>query len=69
MNTRRITRAVSTGAVAIGTYAALLAASRPWHQRWGATDEEIARPLPGDELSEGAAANHAVTIDAPIDEV
>lgn len=69
MNTRRITRAVSTGAVAIGTYAALLTASRPWHQRWGATDEEIARPLPGDELSEGAAANHAVTIDAPIDEV
>jgi hypothetical protein len=22
---------------------------RPWHLRWGATDEEVARPMPGDE--------------------
>src|SRR5919202_386035 len=23
---------------------------RPWHLRWGATDEELDKPLPGDEL-------------------
>jgi hypothetical protein len=69
MNTRRLTRTISAGAVAIGTYAAVLAVTRPWHRRWGATDEEIERPMPGDELSERAAANHAITIAAPIDEV
>ena len=23
---------------------------RPWHLRWGATDEEVERAMPGDEL-------------------
>lgn len=70
MNTRRLARNLATGAVAIGTYAALLAVSRPWHRRWGAIDDEIAQALPGDELSHGgAAANHAITIEAPIEEV
>jgi hypothetical protein len=70
MNTGRLTRTVSAGVIAIGTYAALLAVSRPWHRRWGAIDDEIAQSLPGDELSDGAAlANHAITIDAPIEEV
>lgn len=22
---------------------------RPWHLRWGATDEEVGRPMPGDD--------------------
>lgn len=69
MNVKPFARVFRAGAAALGTYAVVLAATRPWHRRWGATDEEIAMELPGDELSEGAAANHAITIDAPIEEV
>jgi hypothetical protein len=40
---------------------------RRWHQRWGATPEEIAAPMPGDELIDGAQyrATRAITIAAP----
>jgi hypothetical protein len=48
MNNKRLAR---TAAV-IGAYAALLAVSRPWHRRWGATDEEIAQ-LAGKSLPRG----------------
>ncbi len=59
--------AVVTGASAIA-YARWL---RPWQQRWGATDEEIALPLPGDELVQEPASQvtRAVTIDASREEV
>ena len=33
------------GAAAAGAYALLI---RPWHLHWGATDEEVHQPLPGD---------------------
>lgn len=44
---------------------------RPWHLRWGATDEEVARSLPGDDLVPNAKLNatHAVTIRAAAAEV
>jgi hypothetical protein len=44
---------------------------RRWHQRWGATPEEIAAPMPGDELVDGAQyrATRAITIAAPPDAV
>jgi hypothetical protein len=44
---------------------------RPWHLRWGATDEETEMPLPGDEVKPdaGVRVTHAVTIDAPPEEV
>jgi hypothetical protein len=51
--------------VGLAAWGAALAAVRPWHRRWGATDEEIAQSLPGDEGSGGASANHAITIHAP----
>jgi hypothetical protein len=43
---------------------------RPWLVRWGATDDEVGRALPGDELVEGDGGDgprttRAVTIDAP----
>jgi hypothetical protein len=40
---------------------------RPWHLRWGATDEEIARPMPWDEhVSQPTyVTNRAITVDAP----
>jgi hypothetical protein len=43
---------------------ALVLAFRPWQERWGATDEEAARPMPGDELVPSAAFNatRAVTV-------
>src|SRR5690349_17821010 len=57
------------GALALGGYAIAAAFARQWHERWGATDDEVAMPLPGDDLMEYASANHAITIDAPPDAV
>lgn len=53
--------------------AALIAAlaysppARRWYLTYGATDEEVARPMPGDELlaDAGLLSTRAVTIDAP----
>ncbi|PVZ08433.1 Acg family FMN-binding oxidoreductase [Actinomycetospora cinnamomea] len=44
---------------------------RSRYNRWGATDDEVARPLPGDELVERPKLGYtrAVTIDAPPEEV
>lgn len=44
-----------------------LALFRPWQLRWGATDEEIKRAMPGDEIVSRASFNatRAVTIHAP----
>jgi hypothetical protein len=51
-----------------------LVALRPWYLRWGATDAEIERPMPGDDLVEVSThPNHrpvtnAVTVNArPVD--
>lgn len=40
---------------------------RPWHLRWGATDAEVASPMPGDELLPDAQyrTTRAITINAP----
>lgn len=36
---------------------------RPWHARWGATDEEVARAMPGDNIIPNAASStRAITI-------
>ena len=38
---------------------------KPWHMRWGATDEEVARAMPGDELiPDAGSATRAISIDA-----
>ena len=44
---------------------------RPWHLRWGATDVEVARPMPGDGLVERPqlSATRAITIASPPSEV
>ncbi len=48
-----------------------LFAFRPWHLRWGATDAEVNRRLPGDELVANPkwGATHAITIRASAEEV
>jgi hypothetical protein len=59
----------STAVAAAG--AAYIFALRPWHMRWGATNEEVTAALPGDELTPNATAvvTHAITIDASPAEV
>jgi hypothetical protein len=44
---------------------------RPWHLRWGATDAEVAAPMPGDELIRRAQFNstRAISIAAPPEQV
>src|SRR5215207_5380308 len=44
---------------------------RPWHLRWGATEEEIGKPLPGDELAPNPAieSTRSITVNAPVEEV
>jgi hypothetical protein len=59
--------------VPIGTVAAVAVVAvaffglyRPWHLRWGATPEDLARSMPGDQIVRRAIFNatRAVTIDA-----
>ena len=44
---------------------------RPWQVRWGATGEEVARPMPGDDIAGPGArcTTRAVTIQAPAGQV
>jgi len=58
-------------AIGMGVLAAYWLVVRPWHLRWGATDDEVAGPLPGDDdLPEpGISMTRAVTIDAPVADV
>ncbi len=65
----RITRPLAiAGALAPLVYGSIL---RPRHVRWGATDEEVGEPLPGDELAPHPvmASTRAVTINAPADAI
>jgi hypothetical protein len=44
---------------------------RPWQLRWGATDDEIERSMPGDEIVDQPSFNatRAVTIHAPAEQI
>jgi hypothetical protein len=55
-------------AVAIGVYLLLVG---PWQRRWGATEEEVQRAMPGDEEVERPLMNatRAITINARPEEV
>jgi hypothetical protein len=54
---------LATGAGLLAVYLRLV---RPWTMRWGATNAEVARPLPGDQLMTrpGFKATRAITIAA-----
>jgi hypothetical protein len=59
-------------AMAVGAAtAAYLLFIRPWQLRWGATDEELERPMPGDEIVERPTFNatRVVTIAARPEEI
>ena len=50
------------GAAVVSFYMAVL---KPWHTRWGATDEEVTRQMPGDDLiADAASVTRAITIRA-----
>ena len=60
--------AVAVGATsALALVACYLALIGPWLRRWGATDAEVARTLPGDGIlrRDAPSTTRAVTIDAP----
>jgi hypothetical protein len=70
----RLQRALIGLATAYGVSGAVFAAIvRPRISRWGATDEEVAKTLPGDELpaiyGDRRVSTRAITIDAPPDEI
>lgn len=63
-----LARWLLAGAAGAAAYALVV---RPWHLRWGATEDEVKRPLPGDDFipEPKIAATHAVTIAAPAAQV
>lgn len=72
---RKYLRNTFVGLAAVGGIGALAAGYaltvRPWHLRWGATDEELTETLPGDEVKPdaGIQVTHAITINAPAETV
>jgi hypothetical protein len=68
MKRASIVGGLAAGAAGLGVYSILV---RPWHRRWGATDEEIARALPLDDRVERPdyVTNRAITIHASPREV
>lgn len=66
-----LVRAGAVAAMLLLTLAAYLLVLRPWQLRWGATDEEVYRPMPGDELlsSPSFNATRAVTVRARPEEI
>ena len=66
------TRHAGAAALALaGGYTAVLVGARRWHQHWGATNQEITEPLPGDDLIPAAKldSTHAITIHAPAERI
>ncbi len=66
---RRLGLAVGASLAAVA--AIYVKVIRPWTMRWGATDDEVARPMPGDALvpNAGFKATRAINIDASPQEV
>ena len=59
---------VALAAVAVVTYLRFI---RPWQLRWGATDEEVARAMPGDDVVKSPTFNatRGVTVQARPEEI
>jgi hypothetical protein len=65
-------RHLAAAALALaGGYLAAPVGVRRWHQHWGATNEEIARSLPGDDLVPAPKldSTQAITIHAPAERI
>ena len=65
-------RTAAAAAAAVGTIGAgllLTLITREPYLNWGATKEEEAAPLPGDEYAPSKRSTRAITIHAPVEEV
>jgi hypothetical protein len=69
-------RKISTALIGVvlaaaAAWPAYLLTVRRWQERWGATDEEVARPMPGDDLVPDArdVSTRAVTVEARPDQI
>jgi hypothetical protein len=71
MSKHAITRVGAIASIFFLALVVYLSLIRPWQLRWGATDEEVARPMPGDEIlaSPELNATRAITIRAPPEEI
>ena len=71
MRNRKLIVGGAVAAASMGAAAAYVCGIRPWHLRWGATDEELNQPLIGDELAPEPKlrSDHAITINAPAADV
>jgi hypothetical protein len=67
----KFTKIIGTGVTGVAGLLAYLFVLRPWHLRWGLTDDEVGRSLPGDELvpQPKQEATRALTSQAPAPEV
>ncbi len=63
----RVATTAGAAGAAVALYAAYRWWIRPWHLRWGATEDELARPMPSDDRipHPDIAFTRAVSIDAP----
>jgi hypothetical protein len=60
-----------TGICAVIALVSYLLVIRPWHLTWGATNEEVSRPMPGDAIVPQPSFNgtRAVTIEASPEDI
>ena len=65
---RKVLGAATVGAAFISAYLLFV---RPWQLRWGATEEELERSMPGDEIVERPTfdATRAITVRARPEEI
>ncbi len=65
---RTLRKAALLGGAAAGAYALFV---RPWHLRWGSTDQELKESLPGDDVLKAASqqVTHAITIARPAEQI
>ncbi|HEX8036090.1 MAG TPA: hypothetical protein VF510_19690 [Ktedonobacterales bacterium] len=65
---RTVGSVAGAGIAVAGVYRFVI---RPWHLRWGATDAEVMRALPGDEEVQDPTlvTNRAVTIQVPPEDI
>jgi azurin len=63
--------AAMTAGFAVVLYVGVAAFTYPWHRTWGSTPDELTMALPGDAEGRDPAfeLQHAVTIDAPAEDV
>jgi len=61
---RTLAGLAALGAAGAAVYARVI---QPWHVRWGATDDEVRMPMPGDEIapSPNMASTRAISVEAP----